>query len=164
MRNLTKTFLVPALIVLTIILLAGLFIWKGQRLVVTTDKKNYASASTMKIKIKNYFLFQEACLSSCYPYFLQRKKAVDSLSAAGTTEHGVEWENYFYEECPYPDEIEKCIEPWKTRAFQTSLSDLLEGGIYRVVIPACRNCKVGEAFRATNRFFSSEFEIGPLVK
>ncbi len=159
MKNPTKTFLIPTLIVLTIILLAGLFVWKGQRLVVKTDKKNYTGGSTMKVKIKNYFLFQEICLSSCYPYFLQRKKAIDSPSATETTEHSVEWENYFYEECPYPDEIEKCIEPGKTRAFQTSLSDLLGKGIYRAVIPACRDCKMGEAFRETDRFFSSEFEI-----
>ncbi len=58
-----------SIIILAVFLLSGgiFFLWRNQKIVVETDKKEYSAGEEIKIKIKNYFLNKEFCFSSCYP-------------------------------------------------------------------------------------------------
>lgn len=133
------------LIGIFIILIIGIlgFLWKGQKIVIEPDNIKYDNGGTLKMNIENYFL-RKVCFSSCYPYFLEKKDGA--------------WKSYLYQNCNKPDLIEKCIEPGKTKAFEIPLP-VVKKGLHRIAVPLCENCKIGESFKETKRFYSAEFEI-----
>ncbi len=131
------------LIVLAISVLA-LFFLRSQKIIVITTEQEYINGQDLKLEIKNSFLNKEFCFSSCYPYFLEKNN--------GT------WRPYFYIECPFSDEVSKCIEPKKLSAFLISLP-LVNVGKHRISVPVCEDCLPGQSFHETSRIFSNEFEI-----
>lgn len=133
------------IIVLAIVIVGalGLFVWKGQKIVIVTDGTKYDNGGSLKIKIKNISL-RNLCFSSCYPYYLERKNT--------------DWQSYSYQLCPYPDLAKECIEPLQLKAFEASLPNI-KNGSHRIAVPVCQNCEPGEQFRETTRFYSNEFEI-----
>lgn len=143
MKILNRTSLI---IILAVFLLLGgiFFLWRNQRIIVETDKKEYSTGEEIKIKIKNYFLNKELCFSSCYPYFFEKEK--DG------------WQGYLYDACPFPDRVEKCIKPGQVKAFSTFLPKFISGR-HRLAVSVCDNCAIGQDFKATAKFFSNEFEI-----
>jgi len=138
-----KKFLI--LIVLICLVFVFLLIAKSQKLAVVTDKQEYNIGATFKIRIKNHFLGREICLSSCYPYFLEKKTNV--------------WKPYRYQGCPFLDRIEKCLRPGETRAFETHLPTGIISGMYRFSIPICNDCGLGQEFQETDKFYSNAFTI-----
>ena len=137
-----KKLLIAAFLVLIIIGILG-FLWKVQKVVVSTEQQQYGNGGLLKVKIKNYFL-RNVCFSSCYPYYLEKKNGV--------------WKSYLYQNCDKPDTIEKCIEPGQTKAFEIPLPIVREG-LHRIIVPICKNCEIGENFQETGRFYSNEFEL-----
>ncbi len=113
---------------------------------VALSKYSCRNGEDINIKVKNLLLSQELCLSSCYPYYLQRKN-----------ESG-EWKTYEYAECPFEDKIETCISPLKGKEFKTSVPQVKEG-TYRVMISVCKSCSMGERFKKEGDLFSEEFEV-----
>lgn len=140
---LNKTIVAVLLVVLVVIALAVL-VWKNQKLVAMTDKEEYSEGETIKIKIRSYFLNKEVCFSSCYPYFLE-KQARD-------------WKPYRYEQCFFPDRIERCVKPGELVAFAIPLPSVSDG-LHRISIPICQGCHIGEEFRENIRFYSNPFRI-----
>ena len=141
-----KTFFIYVLIfliVLTILILVFFFL-RNQEIIITITEQEYINGQDLKLKIKNSFLNKEFCFSSCYPYFLEREN--------GT------WQSYSYVECPFPDEVSKCVEPRKLSAFLISLP-LVNAGRHRISVPVCEDCSLGQSFHETSRIFSNEFEI-----
>lgn len=128
---------------LILLLLLVFLISKKQKLVITTDKKEYEIGDSLRMKIENYFL-KRACFSSCYPYYFELKEK--------------EWNSYHYQECPHSNSTEVCIEPGKIKAFEISLSGMKKG-LHRLSLPACLNCFEGDEFRKDDVFYSNEFEI-----
>lgn len=126
-----------------LLLLLVFLVSKKQKLVITTDRKEYEIGDNLRIKIENYFL-KRLCFSSCYPYYLELKEK--------------EWNPYYYQECSHPNIAEVCIEPGKIKAFEISLLDMKKG-LHRLFLPACLNCFEGDDFRKDKVFYSNEFEI-----
>jgi len=138
----SKKIFVGILIIFAILIL-GFLILKGQRVEIVTDGIKYDNGGLLRIKIRNLSL-NRLCFSSCYPYYLERKVG--------------EWKSYNYQDCPDSDLVERCIEPGKTKAFEIILPTVKEGP-HRIAVPICENCKIGEEFKETERFYSNEFEI-----
>ena len=141
-----KKFLICALIFLIVLAISVLtfFLLRNQEIVITTTEQEYASGQELKLEIKNSFLNKEFCFSSCHPYFLEKEKDT--------------WQPYSYVECPFSDEISKCVEPRELLAFLISLP-LVDTGKHRLSVPLCEGCSPGRSFQDTSRLFSHEFEI-----
>lgn len=114
-----------------------------QKVKVITDKKEYLTSENLRVKIKNN-LTKTICLSSCYPYYFEKKD--------GT------WQSDHYEDCPNSNLVENCINPRQTKAFETVIPSITTG-LYRLALPACLGCNLQEKFREDEWFYSSEFTI-----
>ena len=145
--NLNKKVLAGILIILVLIVLMAL-LWKGQKVIIKTDKAEYDNASVMRVKIKNYSL-DNICFSSCYPYYLEWKTG--PLAS-------IEWSAYPYESCSDRDLAEKCLGPLRTKSFEIDLPRVKQG-VHRISVPVCQNQGLGSEFKETGRFYSNEFEI-----
>ncbi|MBZ9571894.1 hypothetical protein KJA15_00945 [Patescibacteria group bacterium] len=133
-------------LIILIVLIIGWLVWKYQisgNVLITTDKTEYEQKETLRVKIKNNFR-KNVCFSSCYPYYLERK-----------TE---EWKSYLYGDCQKKDLIETCVNPGEVKAFEITLSPV-EAGLHRIAIPICSDCKTGEEFKESRKFYSNEFTI-----
>jgi len=139
--NFNKRVLIALFVVFTIIF--GFLLWREQKIVVVTDGIKYDNEGTLRVKIKNLFL-KKICFSSCYPYYLEKKDGV--------------WRPYSYQDCQGPNLVEKCIGPGRVKAFEISLP-LIKKGVHRIVVPICEDCRAGEEFQESKRFYSNEFEI-----
>lgn len=135
------------LVLIIIILGIGFSFWKIGRhqksVSVATNQKEYVIGDTLKIKIKNN-LEKNICFSSCYPYYFEKKN----------TE--TEWMGYNYPNCPNDNLNETCIGSKQIKAFEFILP-ALEKGVHRIAIPICVGCKMQEAFRDDQWFYSNEF-------
>lgn len=127
------------LVVIIFIVVFSLF----QKVNVITDKKEYQPGDNLRVKIKNN-LGKNICLSSCYPYYFEKK------------EEG--WESYPYGDCPDTNLVENCINPRQTKAFETVIPSITTG-LYRLALPACLGCNLQEKFREDEWFYSREFII-----
>lgn len=136
-----KKILVAVLIGLAIVILG--FFWKQQKIVIKTDATLYENGAVLKTQIWNHSL-ENICFSSCYPYYLERKDG--------------EWESYNYQNCPDSNLVQECINPWKIKAFELTLP-LVQEGFHRLVVPICKECKIGEEFKEIEKLYSNEFEI-----
>ncbi len=138
-----KKIFIGILVVISLIVVFG-FIWKSsQRVMITTDRTGYKLWEAPKIIIRNN-LVKNICFSSCYPYFLEEKKE--------------NWKSCLYGKCQKPDLVEKCIESNQVKAFELILSKL-EAGLYQIAVPVCIDCKVGQGFRESKRFYSNQFMV-----
>lgn len=143
--------------ILVIILTAGIILAGGwliresrqmaKEVFIATDKIEYQTEGALRIKIKNN-LAENICFSSCYPYYLEKN---GSLQGGG-------WQSYSYSKCDEPDIVEKCIELFKTKAFEIILT-FTEPGLHRIAIPVCVGCQEGEGFREDKRLYSNQFRI-----
>jgi len=114
-------------------------------ILISTNQKEYAKGDNPKIKIKNN-LRKTVCLSSCYPYYLEKNNG--SL------------ESYLYGNCLFPDVAETCIEPGQVKAFELLLDKMeIEGTTHRVAVPACIGCSLKSKFRKDKIFYSNKFTI-----
>ena len=145
----TKTLLIIFIIVVLVVFaLIGWMGWKGYQLekgeiLIVTDKKEYITGSSLKVKIKNNF-WENICFSSCYPYLLQHKNE--------------KWESYKYVECRKFNGNGHCISAKKEKAFELTLPPVPEG-LHRLAIPICIGCKEKDPFKEDKRFYSNEFWI-----
>lgn len=137
-----RKILTAVLIGLAIVILG--FFWKQEKIVIKTDAAWYENGGVLRAQIWNYSL-KNICFSSCYPYYLESKDG--------------DWESYHYQNCPDSNVVEKCLNPRKVKAFKLSLPVVKEGS-HRIAIPMCKNCKIGEEFQETEKFYSNEFVIG----
>lgn len=145
--NIKKSWVVFGLVFL-FIFITGTLLYKGQKIKIILEKTEYTGGEEIRLKIKNYFLNEEICLSSCYPYLLQKESSGIKTG----------WNVYSYEECTFQDRITTCINPGEIRAFATSLPELKEG-TYRIAVPVCKDCNLGTDFRENARFYSASFKI-----
>ena len=144
MNSLQKIFFFFATAI--VLLLAGFFFFffdKGG-IEVSVDKAEYMEDDEMLVTIKNDFWGKEICLSSCYPYFLQRKAD--------------DWSEYKYKDCIFEDKIVECLSPKKTKTFRTSIPSVAQGA-YRVSLPFCCDCNLGMIFKEEGRSNSGLFRI-----
>jgi len=138
-----KKIFIGILVVISLIVVFG-FIWKSsQRVMITTDRTGYKLWEAPKIIIRNN-LVKNICFSSCYPYFLEEKKE--------------NWKSCLCGKCQKPDLVEKCIESNQVKAFELILYKL-EAGLYQIAVPVCIDCKVGQDFRESKRFYSNQFMV-----
>jgi len=121
-----------------------LFVLEKQTLVISLGGENYGNGGELELKLKNYFFMKELCFSTCRPYLLEKKEEV--------------WYGYHYQDCAFPDKIEKCIRPGEKKVFHLSLPEL-PSATYRIAIPVCDDCCFAQIFQETLRFYSKEFEI-----
>ncbi len=138
-----------ALLFLVLVVSGGIFWFIGlnekKSLVVVTDKNGYVSSGELKLKVENS-MGKEICFSSCYPYSIQDK--------------GDGWGNYAYTGCDKEDTISTCVGSKGVKAFAISLGNFSLGyDYYRLAIPACIGCAVGDKFRADETFYSNEFLV-----
>ncbi|MFH1656772.1 MAG: hypothetical protein ABH956_03300 [Candidatus Nealsonbacteria bacterium] len=148
------------LIVILLITAIGLTIIGGffkdnaiKEIKISTEKNEYKIDDILKLNIENN-LEEKACFSSenCFPFYLEKK-------------NNSKWEIYLFPECKEENLIEKCIETKEVKGFELiSFSSLpilesIESGIYRIAVPICENCNIGDSFNETQRFYSNEFEI-----
>jgi len=141
------------LIIFCVIILLTLFLivwmaWKGYRIqkgeiLITTDKTEYESGETLKVKIQNKFR-EQICFSSCYPYLLESKNE--------------NWESYKYAECQEFDGNGHCMKAGELKAFELTLPQISDG-FHRLTVPVCVGCESEDTFRETKRFYSNEFTI-----
>ena len=110
---------------------------------VITEKTEYKIGDIIKVKIENN-LKKTICFSSCYPYYLEKKKE--------------EWEGYSYVNCSNSDLVKDCIDSGQVKAFEL-VTPSIEQGLNRFAMSICIGCKVDETFREDQRFYSNEFEI-----
>ncbi len=130
--------------VLIIIILLAIFLPRNvESISIITDKINYSSGDSLKIKIENNSL-KDICFSSCYPYYFEKK--------------GDQWKDYKYQECSKQDIIETCINPGKVKAFEMEVPSLEEGS-HRIVLPICTDCQTGRNFQENKRYYSNEIII-----
>ncbi len=122
-------------------------IWKLQttNVLVFTDRAEYEKGKNLIVAIQNNFQ-ENICFSSCYPYFLEKKKSY------------WEWDGYRYRVCDKEDINTACIESGQVKAFEIELS-WARTGLNRLVMPVCLDCKVEEQFKESKRFYSNEFII-----
>jgi len=109
-----------------------------------TEKAKYSAGENLKLKIVNDS-GGTLCFSSCFPYFLEKKDK--------------NWEGYKYVECDRPNTHDGCIEDKKIKAFELALPKEIEGGIHRIMVSVCSNCKLGEVFKEDQRVYSNEFLV-----
>ena len=116
---------------------------------ITLDKQEYETDSDLRLKIKNN-LDKKICFSSCYPYYLDKKREQD-------------WKGYSYPECETNNLAEICLNPGETKAFEFSLLSFSSKGTHRVSIPTCSECNIGQEFKQEKCFYSNEFFINDLI-
>ena len=129
--------------IICIVLGIGLLFILTQKIVILTDKTGYQNGGSLRIKIRNLSL-RNICFSACYPYYLEIKDG--------------QWKSYNYQACPYDDLAESCLTLLGTKTFEISLPRV-KSGIHRISVPICNNCRAGQGFEETGRFYSNEFEI-----
>jgi len=137
--------LIPLLLVilfLVLIIIQGYYQNK-EEVAVSLDKTSYQKGEKLKVAIENNSL-KNICFSSCYPYLLEKKDG--------------EWKAYIYEDCQKDNVNEYCINPKEKKAFEIELP-LVETGSHRISLPVCLDCKEGEAFQESAKFYSDEFTI-----
>lgn len=110
---------------------------------VITEKTEYKIGDVIKVKIENN-LKKNICLSSCYPYYLEKKEE--------------EWKSYYYVDCQNSDLAKDCIDSGQVKAFEL-IAPSIEEGLHRLAISACIGCNLDEVFREDQKFYSNEFEI-----
>ncbi len=144
-RKNQKIYLITAAIIILSFVLIGisLICQKPQML---TDKKEYKQEESLRVKIQNNLINKSICFSSCYPYYLEEKT-------------GGKWSRFEYSSCDFPNVVENCIEPKKTKAFEIILPAGLKEGVYRIVSGTCINCAVNSEFKETKWIRSNEFVI-----
>jgi hypothetical protein len=111
---------------------------------ISTEKAKYLGGENLKVKIVNNS-GETLCFSSCYPYFLEKKDK--------------NWEGYKYIECDRPNTHDGCIEDKKIKAFELMLPKEIGGGVHRIAVPVCSNCKIGEVFKEDRIIYSNEFLV-----
>jgi hypothetical protein len=110
-----------------------------------TEKQDYSKTEELKVGIENKE-GKVICFSSCYPYVIQTKNN--------------SWDTYSYSECDKENITEICISPNQSKAFAIPLNEIsLKSSIYRLAIPVCLGCAIGEKFRVDKIIYSNEFEI-----
>jgi hypothetical protein len=125
------------------------FLWRwyfdaeSLKLLISTDKNEYNSDTTLKIVLKNNSL-RSICLSSCYPYYLEKKNS--------------KFEPFLYSVCGEQNLNQVCVNPRQSKYFETTLPSL-QSGSYRLAIPACIGCQIEENFREDKKFYSNGFTI-----
>lgn len=132
------------LIVFLILVILIILLVVNQRLIATTDKREYLAEETLKVNLRNYFFSKSLCFSSCYPYFIEKGN--------GT------WKAYKYQECQDSDKVEKCVRPGELLGFAIPLPKI-ENGAHRISIPVYKDGEVGQDFEENFRFYSNIFEI-----
>ena len=132
-----------AILLVLFILILGFLSRSPQKVVITTGQTEYNSGEAPIMTIKNS-LTTNICLSSCYPYYLERNNG--------------EWKNYLYEECKEPDLVEMCIEPNQAKGLEL-IVPAVDPGLHRIAVPFCLDCQVGQTFEENERFYSNEFKI-----
>lgn len=137
-------FLVLILVLVLVFLLKTPLLKTPQEVIITTDQTEYASGEAPVMTIKNN-LTSNICLSSCYPYYLEKNNG--------------EWKNYLYEKCEEPDLVEICIESNQVKGLEL-IVPALQAGLHKIVVPSCLNCQIGQPFKEDQRFYSNEFTIG----
>lgn len=110
---------------------------------VLTDKKEYGVGEELKVKIENNSP-ESICFSSCYPYYIERKDG--------------SWERYRYEDCPKEDMINNCIGANSVKAFELTVPKIVKGS-HRLLVRACVNCGLNEAFKEDKHLFSNQFIV-----
>lgn len=138
------------ILIILIIIIGGGLIWEEKNyslnaspVSIRTDKAEYQKEGILKLVIKNNF-GKNICFSSCYPYYLEKKDGG--------------WSLYSYSQCQKPDLSEICLSPRQSKFFEISLA-YIGGGLHRLIVPVCLDCKDKENFREDNRFYSNEFLI-----
>lgn len=139
-----KTNILILGVLIIIIIFSGVWLSLEEKKVeVLTDKTEYQKEESLNVNIKNN-LTENICFSSCYPYLLEKQNG--------------EWKSYDYGECQKSDVNETCIESGQIRDFEITLSQT-EEDYHRIAIPICIDCKLGEEFKESKRFYSNEFTI-----
>jgi len=110
---------------------------------VITNAGEYRMGDVLKVKIENN-LKENICLSSCYPYNIEKKSE--------------EWSSYNYEDCLESNLNESCIGSREVKAFELVIPSI-ETGFHRLGISACIGCNVNEAFKQGQKFYSNDFII-----
>lgn len=141
-----KEFLIigVGIVALVAIILIAFLIFSNNNIKVITDKSEYEAGQALKVKIENNSR-KNVCFSSCYPYFLEKKKEE-------------KWEEYLYSKCLTDNLVEICVNPKEVKAFELTLFSM-DGGFHRLAIPACVGCNVSEIFQEDKRFYSNEFIV-----
>jgi hypothetical protein len=140
------TIVIAGLVVLAAIILISYFLPQQKRdnaVDVVTDKGEYVSGESLKVKITNNSE-DKLCFSSCYPYYIEKKAD--------------QWSAYKYENCPEQDKVDSCISPDGTRAFELTLPSL-DKGPHRLMIQACAGCQTNDLFTKEKELLSNQFII-----
>lgn len=112
---------------------------------VLTEKVKYFPEEDLRVKVDNQ-RDEVLCFSSCYPYYLQKKNSKN------------EWDTFSYVACQKEDIVTQCIEPKKSKTFETVLP-YLANGVYRLAISACLGCNINDKFEEEKKFYSNEFIV-----
>lgn len=139
-----KKYLVVACCLIVLVVIIFIVILLSQKVKVITDKKEYLAGDNLKVKIKNN-LTKALCLSSCYPYYLEKKEE--------------NWKTYPYGDCPETNLVENCIGVGQLKSFELELPTFLSKGYHRLTIPACLNCGLRQSFKEDQKFYSNEFIV-----
>jgi len=143
-KKITKTLSILALLLIGVVA----FYW-GQRskqgdISTRLSKQIYNRGEEVRLTIRNN-TFQQACFSSCYPYYLQKKNE--------------EWSFYNYPNCPDQDSNLPCISPGEKKTFSFDLEKKIESGIHRIAIPINKKGKKGEEFAEDKKVYSDPFDV-----
>lgn len=139
-----KRFLIVGIGLIVLVVIIFIVFSLSQKVNVITDKTEYLVGDNLRVKIKNN-LRKNICLSSCYPYYLEKKEE--------------DWESYSYGDCPETNLVENCIESGKVKAFELELPSFITDGLHRLAIPACLDCGIKQAFNEEQNFYSNDFII-----
>lgn len=135
------------IIILAIIIIVGFYSSqredKAEEVNVITEKTEYQVGESLKVKIENN-LKAGICLSSCYPYYLEKRDG--------------NWDSYHYQNCPNSNTVEKCINSRETKAFEIIIPPV-KTGLHRLALPACLSCNLQEKFREEKWLYSNDFVI-----
>lgn len=132
------------IILFLIVLVVAVVFVRSRAVVVRVDDRVYKKGERMQVFLKNRFWDKEVCLSSCHPYFLEKKNG--------------DWSRYRYVDCPSEDRVSICLSPREERSFETSVPSA-GSGVHRISIPVCENCNLGTVFYEEDVFISEEFEV-----
>lgn len=113
---------------------------------IVTSKQEYNAEEKAVVIIENTS-DKKACFSSCYPFYVQIQNPEKKF--------------YNYEECPYEDVANICIDPYQKKSFEIDLKGqaMIVPADYRLVVSACLSCNLGDAFKREEFFFSNEFRV-----
>lgn len=141
------TIIIVGLVILAVLILVAYFIGgkegKEEIISVITDKEEYNSGDSLKVKIANN-TEERFCFSSCHPYYIEKRDG--------------EWVSYKYEDCPEEDKVDSCVDPKEIKAFELTIPPL-EKGAHRLMIQACAGCSSNELFTKEKELFSNQFII-----